>query len=108
MESEKIAVKLAEHEKEIGSLKHRMNEVEEVTDSINNLAISVEKLALSVTNMLNRMDGYESRLKTHGERIGELERLPDKEAAERWRGIVKTILTAIVSGLVGIAISQLF
>lgn len=108
MEHEEIAVKLAEHAKEIGSLKHRMDEVEEVTDSINNLAISVKELALNVTSMLSRMDTYESRLKTQGERIGELEHLPDREAAERWRNIVKTIITAIVSGLVGIAMAQLF
>jgi len=108
MTGEEIAVKLAEHEKEIGSLKHRMDEVEEVTDSINNLAISVEKLALSVTGMLERMDSYESRLKVQGERIGVLERLPDKEAAERWRSIVKTIITAVASGLVGMVLAQLF
>lgn len=96
MENEEIAITLAEHGKEIGSLKHRMNEAEEMVQSINNLAISVEKLALSVSNMIGRMDNYEERLKGQGERIGDLEKLD----GQKWQHVMKTALAAIVTGIV--------
>lgn len=95
MNGEKIAVTLAETRKEIGSLKHRMDEVEEMTISINNLAISVEKLALSVSTMLERQDSYENRLKVQGERLGALERAD----AEKWKHIVKTVIATLVTGV---------
>lgn len=108
MENEEIAVKITEHTQEIKSLKHRMNEVEEMTASINKLAISVERLAMSVNTMISRQDKYDARLKSQGERIGMLERAPDKADAEKWKSIVKTAITVIVSTLVGIVMAQLF
>lgn len=96
MENEEIAVKITEHTQEIKSLKHRMDEVEEMTASINRLAISVEKLAASISNMINRMDSYEGRLKDQGERIGSLE----KADGEKWKHAVKTALAAVVTGVV--------
>lgn len=96
MENEEIAIKLTAHEQEIKSLKHRMDEVEEMTISINNLAISVEKLAMSVSTMISRMDTYEDRLKNQGERIGSLEKMD----GEKWKHIVKTALAAVVTGVV--------
>lgn len=96
MERKEVSVVLAEHGKEIGSLKHRMDEVEEMTASINKLAISVEKLAVSVSTTLERQNGYESRLKSQGERIGQLERAD----GEKWKQVVKAVLAAAATGLV--------
>lgn len=96
MERKEVSVILAEHGKEIGSLKHRMNDVEEMTESINKLALSVERLATSVSNTLKRQESYENRLKTQGERIGHLE----KADAEKWKQIVKAALAAAVTGIV--------
>lgn len=102
MEKEEMVIALAEHGKEIGSLKHRMNDVEEMTDSINRLAISVEKLAASISNMISRMDTYEGRLKDQGERIGSLE----KEGSEKWKYAVKTAVAAMVTGVVCYLLAQ--
>lgn len=96
MENEEIAVKLTAHEQEIKSLKHRMNEAEEMITSINNLAISVEKLALSVSNMIGRMENYEDRLKNQGERIGSLEKLD----GQKWQHMTTTALAAIITGII--------
>lgn len=102
MTDEEVAVTLEGFRKEIGSLKHRMDVVEELTHSVNELAISVKELAVNVANSSDRMDGYEKRLKSHGERIVELEKKP----AKRWDSLVNVILTALASGLVGFFISN--
>lgn len=96
MTDEEIAVRLEGHEHELKSLKHRMNDVEEMTESINKLALSVERLATSVNEALKRQEAYESRLKTQGERIGNLE----KADSEKWKQIIKSAVAAIVTGLV--------
>lgn len=103
IERKDVQVALAEHKKEIGSLKHRMDEVEKMTESINNLAISVEKLAMSVSTTLERQDTYEGRLKQQGERIGELE----KAGAEKWSQIVKSAIAAAATGLVCYVMAKL-
>ncbi len=48
MTDEEVAVKLEGHDHEIGSLKHRMEEQEEQNKVIQDLVISVQKLALTM------------------------------------------------------------
>lgn len=96
MTNEEVAVALAEHGKEIGSLKHRVDEVEDLAKAINELAMSVRELAVNTSNTNDRMDRHEDSLRSQGERIGALEKQP----AKRWNTVVTTIITAIVSGTV--------
>lgn len=103
MTGEEVAVTLEGIKKEIGSLKHRMDDVEELIHSVNELAISVRELAINTANNNSRMDSHERSLRSQGERIGELEKKP----AKRWDGLVNVIVTAIASGVVGFFISNL-
>lgn len=98
-----IAVSIAEHEKEIGSLKHRVADLEEIVDAINELAVSVRELAITVTNNNERMEGYERRFERQGERIGELEKKP----AKRWDSLTNVVITALVSGVIGFVLSNI-
>lgn len=102
MTDEKVAVTLAEHEKEIGSLKHRMKDVEELAQAINELAISVRELAINVSNTSKRMERYENSLRSQGERIGELEKQP----AQRWNTLMTVIITALASGIITYILSS--
>ena len=52
METE-VAVKLENHDQQIKSLKHRMEEQEEQSKAINDLVLSVQKLAINMERMLN-------------------------------------------------------
>lgn len=96
MTDEEIAVILAEHGKEIGSLKYRMKDVESVTKSINELAISVHELTLNMRQTLDRLE-------SHGERI----KLLEKEPADNWRNMKTTIITAIIGCVVGAIIGAI-
>lgn len=90
MQDEEIAVTLAEHEKEIGSLKHRTKDLEEQNKVIQELALSVRELALNMKNMMEEQ-------KSQGARLEKLE----NEPAERWNSAKKTAFTAIISTLAG-------
>ena len=97
MEDEKVAVKIAEHEKEIGSLKHRVRDLEEDNNVIHRLAISVNELANNMKSMLKEQE-------KQGVRIEILEKQP----AKRWDTLVTVTLTALTSAIVGYALASLF
>lgn len=90
MTDEEIAVKLEGHEHEIGSLKHRMEEQEEQNKVIQDLVMSVQKLALTMEAMVKEQS-------MQGERLKKLE----DEPAERWNSAKKTAFTTIISVVAG-------
>ena len=96
MNDEEIAVKLAEHSKEIGSLKHRTADLEEHQKTIQGLAMSVKELALNMKTMMEEQ-------KKQGERLQKLE----NEPAERWNSATKTAYTTIISVVAGALASGL-
>lgn len=96
MSNEDVAVALAEYGKEIGSLKHRMKEAEEIAKSINELALAVHELTLEMKQTLERLEN-------HGDRLSTLE----KEPADNWKNMKKILWTAVASGLAGAVVGNL-
>lgn len=96
MTENEVAVKLAEYGKEIGSLKYRVGDVEKEMNVIQNLAMSVQKLAINMENMLEEQ-------KKQGGRIEALEARP----AEHWNTVTRAAVTTIVGAIVGAAITIL-
>lgn len=90
MNETEVAVKLEAHEHEIGSIKHRIRELEAENKALQELTISVNRLAVSVENMLTEVS-------QHGTRLDELEKVP----AEKWRTVTKTAATAVISAICG-------
>ena len=89
MTQEEIAIKLTDHGNEIGSLKHRMDDVEEQGKAIQNLALSVKELAINMQNMLLEQQSMSSRLT-------ELEKTPSR----RWESVVTALIGAVVGAVV--------
>lgn len=88
MTDEEVAIRLTDHENEIGSLKHRLTKQEEQTEIIQSLVLSVNKLAYSVESMVNEQ-------KAQGERLKELEDEPRKQ----WSNAKRTLFNAILGAL---------
>lgn len=88
MDHEEMVVKLAEQDKEIGSLKHRMTDVEEQNKTINNLVVSVKELAINMQNMLHEQQNISNR-------ITELENKP----AKYWQAVVTALIGTAVGAL---------
>lgn len=87
---EEIAVKLAEHGKEIGSLKHRASDLEEQNKTIQELVLSVKELAINMRAMMQEQKDQGSRLDTL-----------EKEPAERWNSAKRTAFNTVVGAVAG-------
>ena len=103
MNNEEMAIKLAEHGKEIGSLKHRVDELEESTDTIHQLVVSVKELAMNMQSMIKEQERYAKSQERAFQRIEVLEKKP----AKRWETVATVAITALVSGLVAFALAQI-
>ena len=90
-----IVKQLTNHDDNIKSLKHRMDKVEEQSDAINNLAISVKELAININIMNEKQEEY-------GKRLTELESKP----AKRWEQVVSMIITTLVGAVLGYILSK--
>lgn len=88
MDEMDVAVKLENHEQQIKSLKHRMEEQEEQSKIIQELVLSVKELALNMQAMIKEQG-------IQGERLAKLE----AEPGERWNTAKRTAFTSIVSAI---------
>lgn len=93
MTENEVEVKLAEHEKEIGSLKHRMKEAEDVVNVVHQLAQEMVGLTKEVGFMNQTLVQLTAKV-TH------LEQTP----ARRWDGVV----TALIGAVIGAVVAMLF
>lgn len=96
MDEKEIAVILEGHDHEIGSLKHRMHAVEQETKTINNIAMSIQRIAINVENILVEMG-------RHNDRIESLEKKP----AETSRMVKQGIINTIIGGALGAFITKI-
>ena len=85
-----IAVRIEVHELDIESLKYRVNDLEGQSKAIQELAISVNRMAVSMENMLQELN-------RQGERLEALERVP----AETGKLVKTAIITALTGSIVG-------
>lgn len=93
MEEKDTAVSLAELWKEVGSLKHRMDDVERIVDAVHNLALEMAKQTEEIKHMnetITRLDG----------KIASLEAKP----AGRWEEAVRAIISATVGAIMAIVL----
>lgn len=93
MTDEEVAVRFAEHSKEIGSAKHRLNDVEREQKTIHELVVSVKELALNMQHMIEEQ-------KEQGQRLEALEKEPSVRLAQIKTAIITAIATALVGGIV--------
>lgn len=89
-----VRVTLENHETRIDMLERALVKLEATAQSIYDMSLSVNRLAINMENML-------AEQKAQGERIKTLEAQP----TETWNTVKKTVLTAIVSAVAGAIIA---
>lgn len=92
METTEIGAALARQEEQIKGLARRMDNLEKLTESVNTLAKSVERL--TVQQKVN-----DTEIEALTGKVNELEEKP----AKRW----ETVVAAIISALIGAGIALL-
>jgi predicted nuclease with TOPRIM domain len=95
MDMETVAVKLTEHESEIGSLKHRMKTVEAETSALTRLATAVEIMANKLESTGKSVDKLTAKVET-------LEAEPGK----KWRFVVEKTIYFVVGAVIAFVLGQ--
>lgn len=90
MENEDIVRELAEQGERIKVANKRIADLEEQQQRIQDLTLSVQELAISVKNMVEVQ-------KEHSDKLAELEARP----AQNWNTMTRTALTTIISAIAG-------
>ncbi len=96
MNAEDMVIRLTKHGEEIGSLKHRMSDVEGAVQAQISLARSVDKLATNMEYMCKEQV-------SQGKRLERLEQAP----AEDFKHYKRAIVTAMTGTLIGAVIGAL-
>ena len=92
MDMAELGTALARQEEQIKGLARRMDNLEKLTESVNSLALSVERLT-------NQQQTTETQVQTLTTEVADIQEKPVK----RWDSLV----TAIISALVGAGIAFL-
>ncbi|MBQ9990573.1 MAG: hypothetical protein IJP31_06485 [Lachnospiraceae bacterium] len=96
MSEMELALKLEGHDHQIGSLKHRIEELESQSLAIQELAISANRMTVVIENMLEELN-------QQGKRLERIERGP----IETMTLIKVTIITTLVGGIVGAVVTTI-
>ena len=92
--NEEMVIKITEHDKEIGSLKHRMTSCERQQEQIAQLVRNTDRLASSIETMTKELE-------RQGKRLEALEKAPSDEFKHYKRVIIGCILTGSVGIIIG-------
>lgn len=96
MDNERIGITLENHTVRLNNLESQVEELANMSSAIQELTLSVNRLAVNMENMLTVQQDQNARLHN-------LERVP----AENWNTSKKAIITSIISALCGAAITGL-
>lgn len=83
-------VTLPAYKERMKALDDRINKVEAVTEEIHNLTLSVERLTITLSNVVRQQESQENRIDSIEAKDGEM-----------WRTFVKYVITAVVGVVVG-------
>ena len=100
MTNEEIAVKFENHEQEIKSLKHRMENCEEEQGVLHKLVNAVDVLAVNMKHMADEQ-------KKQGEHIEKLENEPKEDFKHYKRLIIGCVVTTVVGAVLGAVLTTI-
>lgn len=91
-----VTVTVARHDEQIKTLFRRLDAQDRLVENVNQLAISVEKLAINQKTLTDN----QNKIKKDVEEMKE-------QPAKDYRDLKRTIVTAILTGLISIALGFL-
>lgn len=94
MNEQDIAIKLNDHDHELGSLKHRVKELEVQQGQLNALVRNVDKLATNMENMLKEQAAQRKEIEL-------LKQGPAEEFKYYKHIIISCVLTGVIGTVIG-------
>lgn len=85
-----VSIILENHTVRLGNLEEQLKQLQTISESIQNLTISVNQMATNMEHMIDEQ-------KNQGEKIQNLE----DEPANNWKSVKATAITSVVSAIVG-------
>lgn len=89
--------------KDVKSLEYRMDKIEDLADSVHEIAISVQLMAQNQDNILKEINSTSEKIDNQDRRITSIEDKP----SEDWNAIKRAVITALTGGLVGAFLTQI-
>lgn len=96
MDEMELALRLEAHEHEIGYIKHQIRDLEIENRAIQELTVSVNRMAVSIENILKELN-------RQGERLEVLEKVP----VENGKVVKAAVITSMVGGIVGAMVTAI-
>lgn len=96
-----------EIETKLALMDKRINDLEEKTDKIESLVLSVQELAFSVKAMATEQQEQRKKQEEFAERLISIENQPDKSKAEIHDKIKWTVVSLVIGALVGFLLKSL-
>lgn len=98
MDEVELVRTLTDHDNEIKSLKHRMNNAEEVTKEIRSMAVSIERMAVEAKNTGEKVDSMAAKVEALEKKPGEkAEKLKDTVIQDAIKVVVGATLGAVIA-----------
>lgn len=90
------------------SLSHRVDDLETNTKALNTLATAIQVLITKQDNVVEKIDKLDCKVTTLEKRASSSANTLEEVNAKKWALVEKGIITAIVSGLVAIAVKMIW
>ena len=103
MNTDEMAVRLAEVDQRSKSNTHRINEFEEKLDDLNRLVTAMEVLAVEQKHIAENIASMRSDVNTLKNQVKEIEEKP----AKKWDDLVAKVIWALVAAVITFALTRI-
>lgn len=107
MNETEVAVKLAEHEEKIKVANNRIADLENKTNTIEKLALSVQKIAIATETLTKNQIEYQQKQEQIAKKLVDIEGMPLRSKAEKHDFYVDTVLKLVIGAIVGFLLKSL-
>lgn len=102
MNQDEMAVRLAEVDVRSKSNSHRLDELEEKTDTLHRLTTAVEVMASEQKHQGETMAEIKTDVAALGKKVDAVEKKP----AKRWEGLVEKALWAVIAAVIAFLLGR--
>ena len=103
-----IEAKVIQHDEQIKTIKGRVDRLESIAVDINKLAVSVERLAINQSQMLEEQRAQKDATDGLKVEIDEIKLKPAKDAHDLKNKIIVSVVTGVIGAILGAVFAMIF